>query len=155
MVEEAYGYVQGESLKPYAALLVRLLNSPIARWGRIGMSDQQSNEVRRGVTQANFNQQYGGILLFEIFVVAIFAGSYFSSWVVGGGIFLGGFVLVAVDHRFAMALGVALGLSWGITGWFIGTMFDDKAASFVLAIIFVLMGVGANNASANWLRDLN
>ena len=31
MVEEAYGYVQGESLKPYAALLVRLLNSPITR----------------------------------------------------------------------------------------------------------------------------
>jgi hypothetical protein len=31
MVGEAYGYVQGESLKPYAALLRRLLNSPITR----------------------------------------------------------------------------------------------------------------------------
>lgn len=30
-VEEAYGHVQGESLKPYAALLVRLINSPITR----------------------------------------------------------------------------------------------------------------------------
>jgi hypothetical protein len=30
-VEEAYAHVQGESLKAYAALLVRLLNSPITR----------------------------------------------------------------------------------------------------------------------------
>jgi hypothetical protein len=33
MVEEAYGYVQGESLKPYAALSEKLLNSPITRRG--------------------------------------------------------------------------------------------------------------------------
>lgn len=32
-VGEAYGHVQGESLKPYAALHVRLLNSPITRLG--------------------------------------------------------------------------------------------------------------------------
>jgi len=31
-VEEAYGYVQGASLKPYAALLWRLSNSPISRF---------------------------------------------------------------------------------------------------------------------------
>jgi len=35
-VGEAYGHVQGESLKPYAALHVRLLNSPITRGERWG-----------------------------------------------------------------------------------------------------------------------
>jgi RNA polymerase subunit RPABC4/transcription elongation factor Spt4 len=34
MVGEAYGHVQGASLKLYAALLVRLLNSPITRTGK-------------------------------------------------------------------------------------------------------------------------
>jgi hypothetical protein len=32
-VGEAYAHVQGESLKAYAALLWRLLNSPITRAG--------------------------------------------------------------------------------------------------------------------------
>lgn len=37
MVEEAYAYVQDESLKAYAALLWKLLNSPITRLGKKDM----------------------------------------------------------------------------------------------------------------------
>jgi len=49
MVEEAYGYVQGESLKPYAALLVRLLNSPITRSEEIAIAQKSVNLIWVGV----------------------------------------------------------------------------------------------------------
>jgi hypothetical protein len=111
--------------------------------------------VRRAITQAQFNQQYGGMLAGELIIVASVVGGYFGSWGAGGATFAIGLAIIWSGHSAAMTLGLILGLSWGITGWLLGTMFGQVGASVVLAVLFAMMGMGANIASANWIRDMN
>ena len=46
-----------------------------------------SNDVRKGMTNAQFNEKQSGILMTEIFIIAVVCGLYFTSWWVLVGFF--------------------------------------------------------------------
>ena len=48
-----------------------------------------SSEVRKGVSNAHFNEEQSSIFIIEVFVISIVAGLYYSSWWVFGGVLLG------------------------------------------------------------------
>ena len=67
MVGEACAYVQGESLKAQAALLVRLTNSPVTRMGSGNLSDwkEKEREARRAIEDHGFAVQDANVLFRE------------------------------------------------------------------------------------------
>ena len=92
-----------------------------------------SSEVRKGVSNAHFNEEQSSIFIVEVFVISIVAGLYYSSWWVFGGVLLG--LIIAV---FIKILSVPLMLAFSI----------------VLAIIGFLAGLGCHLAAFEWVRDI-
>lgn len=111
-------------------------------------------DVRRGITQAHVNEQYSGLLLKEIFIIAIIIGVLTKSWWAGGGTF----ALFMVGLHFsiiAIPLIFILSLIWGGIGYSVGTLFESPGASWVIGIFAFLGGLGAHLASLEWMRDLS
>ena len=79
-----------------------------------------SNDVRKGMTNAQFNEKQSGILMTEIFIIAVVCGLYFTSWWVFGGVLLGlliGLFIPQVAIPFIILLSVGWGGCW-IWYWF-------------------------------------
>ena len=96
-----------------------------------------SNDVRKGMTNAQFNEKQSGILMTEIFIIAVVCGLYFTSWWVFGGVLL-----------------VLLSVGWGAVGYGIGSMFGSTGASIVLGVIGLLAGVGSHLGALQWAKDV-
>ncbi len=110
-------------------------------------------DVRKGVTNANFNEEMSGFLMGEIFLLAVMMGLYFHSWIVFGLVFLGLLVVLFVK-TLAMILIVGFSIVWGVLGWALGSLFDSTGASITIAVIAFLASFGANLAALEWARDI-
>lgn len=109
--------------------------------------------VRKGITNANFNQEQSGILFGEIFLIAGGLGLYTESWWVFGGLFIG--LIIGLFIPFvAIPLMILLSLCWGAIGFGIGTLFGSTAAAAVLGIIGLLAGAGVHMAALEWTKDI-
>ena len=108
--------------------------------------------VRKGMTNARFNEKNSGILFGEIAIVAIIAGFMYHSWWVFGGVLLGLIIGIIIP---GVAIFVAIGFSiaWGFIGYTIGSMFSNEA-SIVLAIIGFLAGLGLHLSGIEWAQDV-
>jgi hypothetical protein len=112
-----------------------------------------ASSVRKGLTQAKFNDENSGIMMAEMTLIAIAAGLVTSSWWWFGGVFLG--FIVAVNIRpLANVLAFVLSLGWGILGYGIGMFFDSQAASVVLGVLGFLCGLGLHLSALQWFRDV-
>lgn len=112
-----------------------------------------SSEVRKGVTNANFNEEQSNIFIIEVFVISIAAGVYYSSWWVFGGVLLG--LIIAVFIKIlSVPLMLAFSACWGYIGYMIGNYFESSSASIVLAIIGFLAGLGCHLVAFEWVRDI-
>ncbi|OQC14413.1 MAG: hypothetical protein BWX72_01374 [Firmicutes bacterium ADurb.Bin080] len=108
--------------------------------------------VRRGMTNARFNEKNSGILFGEIAIVAIITGFIYHSWWVFGGVLLALIIGIVIP---GVAIFVAIGFSivWGFIGYAIGSYFSSEA-SIVLAAIGFLAGLGLHLSAIEWVQDI-
>lgn len=112
-----------------------------------------SDDVRKGMTNAKFNEEHSGILIAEIFIIAIAAGFMKQSWWVGGGTFAA--LMIGLQFKvIAVPLLFLLSLVWGAIGYGIGTLFESPGASWVIGIFAFLCGVGVHMAGLQWMKDI-
>lgn len=112
-----------------------------------------SKDVRKGMTEAKFNEENASILFGEIGLIAIGLGLFAQSWWVFGGVLLG-LLLAILIPGIAIVLMVAFSLAWGAIGYAIGTLFDSFGASVVLCIIGFLFGLGVHLSALEWAQDV-
>ena len=110
------------------------------------------NEVRKGVTNAKFNEDNSGILFLEVLIVSAVIGFVLTSWIYFGlSIFVMMFCLLF--RPLAVLLSLVISIGWGIIGYLIGTLFSHDA-SIVLGIIGLLSGLGMHMSAIQWTRDI-
>lgn len=100
-------------------------------------------DVRKGITNAKFNEESSNILFGEITLLSIFLGGVSESWWVLGLVFLG----CTTALRFKPAvLFMCIGFSiiWGIIGYGIGMIIGGIGTSVVLGVIGLLGGIVVN-----------
>lgn len=112
-----------------------------------------ANDVRKGVTNARFNEKNSNILFLEIIAIAVAAGAGTESWWVFGGVFIaltGGLYIRVI----AIPLMVVLSCFWGLIGYGIGSAADSTGAAVVLGILGFLMGLGVHFSALQWAKDI-
>lgn len=112
-----------------------------------------NNSVRKGVTNASFNEEQSGILMGEVLIISICLGLYTQSWWIFGIALIGLLVSLYIPY-IAIPLIIALSLGWGVIGYGIGSLFSSTGASVVLGIIGVLSGLGCHFAALEWVKDI-
>ena len=89
-----------------------------------------SGNVRKGMTQAKFNEENVDIVYGEIVILSIIVGLYFQSWYVGGGVLFGliiGLVLPYVSVILALIFSIFWSLlAAGIASFFSGLDIDTS-----------------------------
>ena len=118
-------------------------------------SGKQSREesVRRGVTNARFNEKMSGVLVGEVLIVSIALGIVYSSWWWFGGTLLA-FIILASSPLTSTLLCYAFGIVWGVIGYYIGMLLFGDSAGWVIGVIAGICGIGANFASKQYYDDL-
>ena len=111
------------------------------------------NEVRKGMTNAKFNEEQSGILFGEIFIISSGLGLYTQSWWIFGTTFIG-LIIALFIPAIAIPLMIILSIGWGIIGFGIGAIFGSTGASVVLGIIGLLAGLGVHFAALQWANDV-
>ncbi|EHK0700011.1 hypothetical protein ICL29_004017 [Salmonella enterica] len=112
-----------------------------------------SKDVRKGITNAKFNEDQSNILFFEIGILSILIGVVIHSWWAFGIAFLG--LIFSLRIKFlAVPLIVIFSVIWGFLGYGVGSLFDSSAASYVLAIIAFLSGLGTHLSALEWANDI-
>ncbi len=88
-------------------------------------------QVRKGITNAEFNEDKSNILFFEFVVIAVVVGLITRSWWWGGGLFLGLSTAIFIKPL-AIVLVAVLSIGWGAIGYGIGSLFESTGAAVVL-----------------------
>lgn len=118
-------------------------------------TEEQSTEdaVRRGVTNANFNEKVSDILVYEIVAVAFAIGYFTKSWWWGGGTLLALFILSMIPST-GVILCYIFGIAWGVVGYYLGNLLFGNDAAWVIGIFAALCGIGANLAGRQYYEDI-
>ncbi len=87
--------------------------------------------VRKGVTNARFNEQNVRTLSTEVLIISAAAGFLSGSWVVFGGVFLGSIILLFIKPL-ALILCILLSLGWG----YIGVSGIQKEPNLAMAVLY-------------------
>ena len=95
-----------------------------------------SGNVRKGITQAHFNEEQANIVYGELALISIVAGIYFQSWYVGGGSFIGLIILMVIP-LLNIALATSLAAAWGGLGYIIGQFISPDASYVIAALAFL------------------
>ncbi|UTW45981.1 hypothetical protein KFE80_03520 [bacterium SCSIO 12696] len=113
----------------------------------------ENNEVRKGVTNASFNEENANFLFGEIAIVSVVSGIMTNSWWVGGACLL--FLLIGLFFKtIATVILVSLSLAWGWISYSIGNYFWGFDAGIVIAILAVLVSGGMHLSALEWARDI-
>jgi len=113
-----------------------------------------SGNVRKGITQAKFNEDAVNIIFAEIAILSIAAGIYYQSWYVGGILFVG--LLVGFKIKpLAIVLACVFSISWAYGTILIVQIFTDSTAALVvLGGIALLATGGAHMGGIEYVDDL-
>ena len=112
-----------------------------------------TGDVRRGITQAKFNEEQADTFYKEVFILSIVAGVFLQSWFV----FLGSLIFLFVGiHVPVLGTMIMWGLSigWGIGGYALGSVFNEEA-SIVLGILAFMAGLGTHYSAKEYSADLS
>lgn len=116
---------------------------------------EQSTEdsVRRGMTNAKFNEEMSDIFYWEIAIIAIAIGYATKSWWWGGGTFLG-LLFLSMIPSIGVIMCYLFGAAWGVIGYYLGDLLFGNDAAWVIGIIAALCGIGVNLAGRQYFEDL-
>lgn len=117
---------------------------------------EKSNEdaVRRGMTNANLNEEAFKVVIVEILLLSALAGAYLNSWLLFGALFIGLGVAMYIPPL-TKPLMVAFSVGWGAVGWVIGIAVGELGASIALAAICFLGALTANFQAIGYMKDIN
>lgn len=111
-------------------------------------------DVRKGMTQAKFNEEAGTLLYVQVVIISIGAGLLTGSWFVFLFALIG-LIAALLNKKTAVLCVIAFSIGWGVIGWNIGSFFFGSAgASIVLSIIGFVAGLGSNFAGMEHAHDI-
>ena len=111
--------------------------------------------VRAGITQAKFNEDAWNFLGFELVIVSIFAGIYYSSWYIFAGVLLSLFVVLLIKPL-AIILVIVLSGIWAFLGYQLASILSwGDGAGFVVGGLAFLTTLGMHIGAIEYARDLN
>ncbi len=110
-------------------------------------------DVRRGYTQAEFNETASNWLFGEILLLSVFLGLASSSWWVFGGLLLGMIFMLWV-RKLAIILLTLLSIFWTVIVFGLGLEYGGYGAAFVLSIIVLLVTGGLHVRALEWVDDV-
>ncbi len=111
-------------------------------------------DVRRGHTQAEFNDTASNWLFFEVLFLAVAAGLTTSSWWVFGGCILGMLIMTWV-RKLAIVLVIILTLLWTVIAFAVGLNFWGWGAALVLGVLALLITAGLHMGALEWMDDVS
>lgn len=116
---------------------------------------EQSTEdaVRRGMTNAKFNDEMSDVLGIEISIVSVAIGFAMKSWWWGGGTFLA-LIFMALIPSIGTIMCYIFGIAWGVIGYYVGSYLFGDSAGWVIGIIAGLSGIGTNLAGRQYFEDI-
>jgi hypothetical protein len=113
------------------------------------------SQIRRGVTQASYNESMSGFFMLQVFCIAVALGIYYESWWVFGGTLLGLIFGVSTSAFIGAILAIGLGIGWGyVTYHIMDTFGAGSDATWVVTILVTLGTMGANFAGVEWTQDV-
>lgn len=112
-----------------------------------------TGDVRRGITQAMYNQEQATTFYTEVFILSIVAGVFLQSWFVFLGALMFLFLSIHVPILGTMIIW-GLSIGWGIGGYALGSIFSDDA-SIVLGIMAFITGLGTHYSAKEYAADLS
>jgi hypothetical protein len=114
-----------------------------------------SEEVRRGVSQADLNASMADVVYWELIAIAILLGLAKKSWWVFGSTYLG-LTVCMVIRPLALLLAGLFTLAWGALGWGIGEKLVQKSgAPLVLALLCGVIAAGIHFSAVEWTHDVS
>lgn len=129
-------------------------NQPAEQNEETSKNSPMSSDVRKGVTQAQVNEENSSILIGEILIVAVIIGLYMESWWWFGGSLLGLIGILYVPFLGSF-LCIALSAIWGLIGYVVGETFFSQNAAWVLGILAFICGIGIHFSGKTWANDLD
>lgn len=114
---------------------------------------QPHDNFRRGIVQAHDNYGNKKILYTELFIIAVICGAVWKSWWIFGGVWVGLSLLLSVKVL-NKVMCVLLSLGWAVGGLAVGMIFGSDAASYVLALLAFLAGLGVHFGALQYHNDL-
>lgn len=112
-----------------------------------------SGNVRKGITQAKFNEDQIGIFIAEILLISGVVGWFYKDWYVFAGVLFGLISIMYIPYL-NILLAVVLSLAWGGIGYVIGKMMSQEAAYVIGGILF-LAGMGSHLGAIEWAKDVS
>ena len=113
-----------------------------------------SSSVRKGITDAKFNEGASDFVFGESIILSISAGWAAHSWWCFGGVFLGLLIIIHVPQIVRFICWIAA-IAWGAFGFWVGkSLVEDMGAAVVLFVVLGLAGYGIHAAGAQWFQDL-
>lgn len=109
-------------------------------------------DVRRGITQAKFNEDASNWLFFEIFFISLILGLISKSWWVFGGLLFGMMGLL-FSRKMAIILMIALTIFWAFVGYTIGAYWGFSASVVLAALALFCVG-GLHLGALDWMKDM-
>lgn len=111
-------------------------------------------EVRKGITQAKFNETAFSVVAVELVIIAIAAGILTHSWIVFG-VSLVGLLICLQIRKVAIIMSIILSVGWGFVAWKLAAIFDISLTGLiVISILATLIGGGYHIASMEYAEDL-
>ena len=112
-----------------------------------------TGDVRRGITQARYNEEQANTFYKEVFILSIIAGVFLQSWFVFLGALIFLFIGIHVPILGTMIIW-GLSLAWGVGGYAFGSIFNEEA-SIVLGILAFLAGLATHYSAKEYSADLS
>jgi len=110
------------------------------------------NKVRKGVTQAQFNKEYSGLLGIEFLIISVTIGYYYSSWWAFLGTFI--FLYILLTTFLSIIIILILSVIWAIIPAYFAYGFWGRDAGAVIGIIAFISSYAAHKASLDYFNDL-
>lgn len=109
-------------------------------------------EVRKGITQANFNKENAGLLSIEIFLLSILIGFAARSW----WAFLAAitFLVVILQTPLGMLFIIILSIGWGLLVGVFSYVGWGLSASIVTGLFAFMVSMGSHLGGLGYYRDL-
>ncbi|WP_121615256.1 hypothetical protein [Virgibacillus halodenitrificans] len=111
-------------------------------------------DVRRGNTQAEFNEDASNFLFGEILIISIISGIASSSWAIFGLTLLGLFFLLRF-RKGAIFITILLSIFWIVMAFILGFYLEGIITGIIFSVIALLISWGAHSAALEWIDDIN
>jgi len=131
------------------------------------------SDIRKGVTQAKFNDDASSFVIFEVLFLSIIFGVIFESWWIFGGMFFGLLIGLFIPGL-NLIISLFVSFCWGGIASIISAFFfiennnfpsenyldniyilASNGATLIPFIFIFLSSLGAHLATIEWLHDIN